>query len=1111
MGASEENYEYLLAKIDGFIRKYYLNRVIKGLLFLFASALIAFISIVSLEHLIRFNSVIRTFLFYLYIIINLWVIVVFLLKPLLSYFKLGNSINHEQASLIIGQHFKDIKDRLINTLQLKKLYESNPEQRELINASINQKVNELKPIPFHFAIKIEENLKYLKFILVPLAVIIILSLTAPSILRDSTTRIIHHKDLFVEKAPFEFIVLNPKLSAEQGSDFTLSVKIDGNQIPNEIYLEDGLNTFKLNKENNVRFNYTFKNIQKGRTFRLSAGKFKSDEYSISVKSKPNIIDFSVEIEYPKYLNKKSERIKNSGDLIVPEGSKINWNLKAQNSDVVDFQINNKVYRLSQKKDNLFNLGFRVLNNSNYRFKPIKKGQLSSEWINYKIQVIPDLLPEISINEIRDSTNKSLLFFNGQINDDYGFTKLTFNYRVLSKESGQKEFIKGVEFNKSSNQSSYIHVWDINSAGAKPGEDIEYYFEVFDNDGVNGPKSSKTTLKTVKIPSQKDLEEMKEARSERIKEKMEEAIKKSKELERESKKLNFELLNKSQLGFEEKKLIENLLKKQGELENLVKEIQNENQENILGEKEVENQEILDKKKQIENLFNNVLDEKTKEILKNIQKLLDKNIKEQSREDLSKVQMDNKSLQKELDRILELYKQLEFDQLLNSAIEKLMQLAKNQEGLSDKTKDKKTDFKELIQEQNKLNELFKDLNSDFSELNNKNEKLEQKNNFTEPEKDLNQINKDLKESINKLNNKDRKGASEEQKAIAESMKELSNELKKMQEEEEEEESNVNKNELRQLLENLLTLSFDQEKIIKELRGINTINPVYSQKIQQQKNIQDNFKLIEDSLYSLSKRIPQIQSVANKEVTLINTHVKNVLENLSERKTAEANREQQYAMTSINNLALMLNEVLEQLEQAQQKGNSKGKGKKKQSLSQLSKMQEELNKNMQKMRNQLENQGGQSIGKQGDRNRSMSESFAKMAREQQLIRQSLQEINRLENKDGKSGLGNLEKLIKEMEQSETDLVNKRIKEETLNRQKEILSKLLDAEKAENERDEDEKRESTEGKNQVPVNSKMMLEYLKNKNKEKDLLKTISPSFNSFYKIKVEDYFKFLNSGNK
>jgi len=1109
MKASEENYVYLLAKIDGFIRKYYLNKVLKGLIFLLASSLIAYIFVVAVEHFGRLNSVFRAVLYYSFIAVNLFVFVGYIIFPLLSYLKLGKSISHEQASSIIGAHFSPIKDKLLNTLQLKKLYDSEPEQSQLIDASINQKITELKLIPFNLAITLKENLKYLRFSLPPLAILLFIFFASPSILSESTTRLINYNKNFVEKAPFDIEILNESLVAEQGGDFTLRVKLNGNQIPAELYLEDGLNTYKFKRENNVRFSYTFKNIQKSRKIRIIAGKFNSDDYSLEVKTKPSILNFDVYIEYPGYLKKKNEFFKNSGDLIVPEGSKISWKFITDNSDLIDIQVNTKKYQLNKTKNNEFNFSYRALKTSSYRIKPIKNGMQAPPSVDYQIQVIPDLSPVIELIETRDSINKQVLYFTGQLSDDHGISKLVFNYRVLMGDNKSDAFKKSIQFDKNSNQSSFIHAWDISNIGTSLGDQIEYYFEVFDNDGVNGPKSSKSIVRTLKLPSQEEIDRALSAKSEKTKEKMVEAIKKAKELEKEAKKLNQDLLDKNTIAFGDKKQLENLVKKQNDLENLIKEIQNENKENNFGQKSLENEQILEKQKQIERLFDNVLDEKTKEILRNIEKLLDKSSKEQSREELSKIQLDNKSLQKELDRILELYKQLEFDQLLSQVIQKLSQLAEEQDRLGDKTILENADFARLKNEQNALNEKFNELKAEFSELNEKNEDLEQKNSFEGSPEDLSQINQELKESLDNLSKRDQKKASTSQKKAVSEMQELSDKLKKMQEDEEEQEDEINKNELRQLLENLLTISFEQEKIMKDLRGISTINPDYVLKIQKQKNIQVNFKLIEDSLYSLSKRIPQIQSAANKEVQLINLNIKTAIENLADRKTAEANRDQQYSMTSINNLALMLNEVLEQLEKSQQNGKSGGKGKKKQSLSQLSKMQEQLNKNMQKAKEEMQKQGQQPPSKQG--NGSMSETFAKMAREQQLIRQSMQELNKLENKDGKRSLGDLEKIIKEMEQSETDLVNKRIKQETLIRQQEILSKLLEAEKAENERDEEEKRESTEGKNQVPINSKIMLDYLKNKEKETDILKTISPSFNSFYKLKVGDYFRFLNTGNK
>jgi predicted transcriptional regulator len=117
----------------------------------------------------------------------------------------------------------------------------------------------------------------------------------------------------------------------------------------------------------------------------------------------------------------------------------------------------------------------------------------------------------------------------------------------------------------------------------------------------------------------------------------------------------------------------------------------------------------------------------------------------------------------------------------------------------------------------------------------------------------------------------------------------------------------------------------------------------------------------LYALSRRIPQIQSTVNTEISSINTHIDQALENLGDRRTAEANRNQQYAMTSMNNLALMLSEALDQLQKMMNKGKG-GKGKP-QSISQLTKMQQQLNKNMQKAREQMQQQGNQpAMGNQG-----------------------------------------------------------------------------------------------------------------------------------------------------
>ncbi len=1109
MNKSENNYGYLINKIDGFIRKYYLNKVVKGSIFLASSLLVAYLILTFAEYWGHFDPTIRSVLFYTFITGNAFVLAAYIILPLLAYFRLGNTISHEQASAIIGRHFTPVKDKLLNTLQLKRLSELNPEQRNLIDASINQKIAELKPVPFTSAIHINENRKYLKYLLAPLAIIIIVFFAAPSILSESTERLINHNKRFVRKAPFSFEIINEQLSVVQGSDFTLLVKLSGAEIPADIYLEDGLNTFKLEKENIIRFKYTFRNLQKDKKIILKAGEFRSEDYLLEVKVRPTLLDFDVFIEYPAYINKSNEKLKNTGDLIVPEGSRISWKFRAQNSNQIDMLVDKKKYVLKESGENLFNFSFRALKNLSYSIRPVNSEVQESSPVSYELRVIPDLLPLIDVNERVDSLNSSLIYFVGQASDDHGFSKLNFNYRVLSEKTEKSE-IKSIKFDKNALRSNFIYFWDVKEVAAKPGEQIEYYFELFDNDGVNGPKSVKSSIKTLKLPSDAELEKKMEANSEQIKKKMEQAIRKSAQLEKDTKRLNQELLNKKSLSFEERKQIQNLLQKQKEIDELVKEIQKENKQN-LAEQQEENEQILEKQKQIEDLFNNVLDEKTREILKNIEKLLEKNNKNLTQEELAKMQMDNKSLQKELDRILELYKQLEFDQKLSNTIEKLGELAKNQEELSEKSQDKKTDIDQLKEEQSQLQEDFKGLKEELSELEQKNEELEQKNDFENQEKAKQEIDKEQQKSSENLEKKDQNKAAENQKKAAAEIKKLTKDLQSMQQESEEKESEVNVKSLREILDNLIISSFDQEKTMQTVRQTNTGDPNYIIQSQKQKDIQINMKMIEDSLYSLSKRVPQIQSVVNKEIQAINFNIGKAIESLGERRTAEANRNQQIAMTSINNLALMLNEALDQLQQAQQNGKPGGKGKQKQNLSQLSKMQEQLNKNMQKAREDMQKQGQQKSGQQGKNGREMSEQLAKMAREQQMIRQAMQEINKMENKDGKGSLGNLDKLMKEMEQTETDLVNKRIQQETLSRQQEILSKLLDAEKADREREEDQKRESKEGIAPPSSNPIILQEFQKIKQKEIDLLKTVTPSLNSFYKIKVVDYFKYLNSGDK
>ena len=231
----------------------------------------------------------------------------------------------------------------------------------------------------------------------------------------------------------------------------------------------------------------------------------------------------------------------------------------------------------------------------------------------------------------------------------------------------------------------------------------------------------------------------------------------------------------------------------------------------------------------------------------------------------------------------------------------------------------------------------------------------------------------------------------------------------------------------------------------------------------------------------------------------------------------------MTSYNNLALLLNEALQSMQaqmQSQSPGsgscNNLGKGRPKPGSSMSSgDMKEMLKKQLEQMQ-KGPNPGGQKEGdkpgdkpgnKHGSGGQNMlglgNKEIAKMAAEQTAIRQKLEQLRNEMNKEGQ-GLGNkLNPLINELEQQETDLINRNINKDMINRQRDIMTRLLESEKAIIERGFEEKRESKSGKDENYGNKIRFDEYNKQKLKQIELLKSADPSYKKYYKDKANQYF--------
>ena len=1110
------NYQILIQKLDAFIRKYYKNRLLRGGIYSLSLLLASFVAFTSIEYFGQFDTTGRTILFYSFLIITLYILVNYIAIPLAKLYRFGKIINHNQAAQIIGNHFEEVKDKLINVLQLEHL--ANTQSNQLVIASIDQKSLELKPVPFSNAVNLGENKKHLKYLVGSLFIVIGVSITAPKIFTEGTNRLVNHGNYIAPLAPFNMEVTNADMEVLKNKDFNLEVSVSGNQIPEKIYIEHKGNRYPLSKQGKRNYSYSFQNVQTNKNFKLYASGFYSQEHELKVIPNPLLTDFSITINYPKYLNKTPETLNNTGDLVLPEGTKLSWNIQTEDADYVYFVDDDSSYQLKPTATNFY---FKKIakKNQGYAIIPSNSFVEFGDTIQYSLQIIPDKFPSIVVSEKRDSTNNNRIYFKGDISDDYGFSGLSFNYQILTKIDSlpERNIAKSVSipFNNSTNIDEFFHFWNLEELKILPGDEINYYFTVWDNDGVNGRKSTKTSLKTFKSKSINERNSETSKSNKEIKKNLSESISDAKQIQKDLEQLKKKLSEKKEIGWEEKQKMKELLDKQKELEKKVNELQKENQQNNQQQNEYKqySEEILTKQEQLQKLFDELMTDEMKEMMEKLQEMMDKMDKNMFENELDKMELSNKDLEKELDRSLELFKQMEFEQKLDEVKNKLDELAEKQNKLSEDTKEKKESNEKLNEKQEKLNNEFSELKKELDELNQMDKELERPNGMEDTKKEQEEISEEMQNSSEQLQNNKNKKSSESQKSAAEKMEKMSQQMAQMQQQAQNQGEDMDA--LRQLLDNLIHLSFEQEELMENYKVLDRKSPEYVALAQKQKKLKDDAKMIEDSLFALSKRVVQLESTINKEISSINSNMEKTIYYMAERQTPMATARQQYVMTSVNNLALLFDEALQQMQKqmrSQKPGEGScdkpgGNGKPKPGMGAIKKMQQQLSKQLEQMKEAMEKGKMPGGKKEGDKpgmgmgEGGMSQSLAKMAAQQAKIRE---ELNKLRESGGGAGLNGMSKL---MEENETDIVNKRITQETINRQKEILTRLLESEKAEREREWDEKRESKEGTTKNMGNPELYFEYNKQKEQEVDLLKTTPPNLNSFYKNKVNQYFQNIN----
>ncbi|MEP6647415.1 MAG: DUF4175 family protein, partial [Saprospiraceae bacterium] len=1014
---------------------------------------------------------------------------------------------------IIGNHFSHIQDKLLNILQLRRQADMVSGNTELLFAGIEQKTKEIELVPFKTAIDLNKNRKYLRYVLPPALVLLTLLIAAPSMIRDSANRLIHTNKTYERAAPFHFIIdPDQKLSVVQYDDFELKVSTEGSMTPAEVFIEIDNYSYRLKKDGAASFSYHFKNVQDDTPFKIYAGPVSSQEMNLAVIKKPGIMSFEIGLDYPSYTGRKDENLNNIGDIVVPEGTQLTWDIQAAHTEAMDARfegIANKT--IAERRDaDRFILKSKASRDGHYTLFLNNSLIAHPDSVQYTIRVIPDRYPGITVESFVDSMEHNLIYFAGHADDDYGIRSLTFKYEHVDDKGNIIETkTEGMDVPHPT-QFSYTHAFDLNSVALKPGEEVRYYFEVHDNDGIHGSKVSRTPVMQFRKPTVEEFEKKASENNADIEFNLQKSLKETKDLQEDMKAIKEKMMQEKKVEWQDKKEMEKLIERHNSLQTEMKDALEKYKENIQNQEEHSkpSDELKEKQEKLQKLFDQLQSEEMKDLMKKMEEMMKDMDKESALEMMEKSETNDQQLEKELDRMLELFKQMEVEAAIEKEIQKLEELAKKEDDLSKETDENQKPNEELGEKQDSLNKKFDDVQKEMEDLKKKNDALEHPKSLEDSKEEMEKIDQDMKKSKEQIDQKQNKSASKSQKNAAQRMKDMASQMGAQMKAGEMAQKEEDMAMLRQLLENLITLSFGQEQLMTDLGNTEISSPKYVSLVQDQYKIKDDFKVVEDTLQALSKRVTQIESFVQEKVTDIKVNLKKGIDQLEERNKPLASEHQQRTMTYLNDLALMLSEVMNQMQQQMSsmmpgaqmcdKPGGKGSGKSgRMPMDKITQGQEGVSGDMQKMADKM---------KKGD-NGQMSKEFAQMAARQAALRKALNELSQDKKSDGK-GNPELDNIGDEMNKIEIDLVNKRLNNETLKRQQDITTRLLEAEKSDRQRDQDQKRQAETAREQKKSMPPALEQYIRQREAEIEQYKSVSPDLRPYYKFLVEEYYQSLKN---
>ena len=1067
------SYQAILDKLHAYGRKKRRVRLFSGALRLGVCLTVLGLFLLVLEAVFSLPPLPRQVALGLAAAAALWCLARTLLFPE-GHFVFRGGASDDALAAEIGAAFPDVNDLLLDALQIIRNLSDNPEKYspELAEASLHSAYEKIKTKDFLGLVQAKPVTREARRLVTALLGLLLLALPFGGAFQTSLTHLLHPRQSFRPRAVQAIEVKPGDWECLSGDTLKVEGRVVGTyRGPVEVAWKEKSKKVKQNHtvlvDSAGRFHFELERLRENLAYWVQAGKEKSPTFHVTVEKRPLVRSLQAELFFPRYTGLSPKILEeNEGQITALRGTRVKFQVKT-----------NKVLKKAavifknRKPVSLRILGreahgqFQVWKNDTYFVRLWDaKGYQNAEPIHYKISVVPDQPPVVQIQQPGqdvDLTEQMILPLQIQAEDDFGFSGAKLFYRVhhavqVTQPDTTFKFLSLSLGDQKGTRLQLDYTWELANLQLLPGDFVEYFVRVWDNDAVSGFKPATSRSYLARFPSMAEIyHETTTAQDESIQE-LEELVRQSKDLRREISKVTDEMKRNPEMNWTKKQQLQDLAQKQQRLAQKAEQIK-KNLNDVMDRLQKNNMlsaETIQKYMEIQKLFNEVLTPEMKKILEELQKALQKMQPQKLNRSANKFRLSEEQFQQSLERTLNLLKRLQIEQKLDQARKLAENLAARQKSINESLK------KASPREKEALRQLEKKLQKETDQLKEQLKQLQKE--MTEfPDMQAAKMNPAIEKAQaasqtmqtmqKQLAGNQSAAAQQSGEQSQQNLNQLSNLLGQMKK------SLVNKQkkkimaDLARTSAEMLRLSKEQEALQQQTRQLSPMSRKFNKMAEQQLSLLNNLNQITKELYQLSQKTFFVTPEIGKAVGKALGNMQQALQQMEERNGRGAAGRQRLAMGALNEAVLNVEKSMQGLASA---SSSVG--------------MEEYLRQLQKMAGQQQGINQQSLqlslklGQNGRLTESEQGRLRRLAAQQRALQKALEKLQQ-EAGDHSNMLGDLQKMAKDMGDVAKRMEMGQLNRETLRRQQKILSRLLDAQRSVRRRDYSKKRQSEVGKSYV------------------------------------------------